>query len=97
MTKQDKRGPREQTYDSEMSQHVKALIALAKQHKIPLIVAVELDSHPGEETNPLRCISVIYGEDYPFRSHGLQRAVKATRPETTTFLSVMMLDGPVPR
>lgn len=95
--KKDRRGPKERAYDAHMAPLVKQLIALSKEHKVPLIVAAELDTHPGEETNHMICRTVIFGEDFPLASKRMRDASAALLPERAVMFSMVVMRDPVPR
>lgn len=66
----DERGPRETVYDEQISPLIKKIIAVCKEHSIPMLADFELD-------DGMPCTTAILGKDSPER---LRRAHDVLRP-----------------
>lgn len=90
--KKDTRGPRERAYDEHMAPLVKQLIALAKAHKIPLIVNAELDPNDGDANDPMHCSTCVYGDDWPMGARQA-RISAAQQPERAISFGMVIRRG----
>lgn len=88
-------GKREDAYDEHISPLMTRVIALCKEHGIPMAASFELDPHPDEENNPLMCTTILIDEEGPLRatSSKLIAAAKAMRPnQALSFATIISTD-----
>lgn len=86
--KKDTRGPRERAYDEHMAPLIDKLIALSREHSIPLIVDAELDARDGDDR---RYCTTIVGEH---KARSRKDAALCLQPGRATSLGVVIRMDP---
>lgn len=59
----DTRGPRERIYDEQISPLMTQIIAICKEHDIPLVATFQLDDERGEKAEGFCCSTALVPED----------------------------------
>lgn len=72
------KGPRETAYDDKIYPLMTQIIAICKEHDIPLLASFELD--PDEEAGPMLCTTIVPGKGFESGSHRQAAAILQPRP-----------------
>lgn len=77
-------GPKEQAYDEHISPLMTKIIALCKEHGIPVVAKFQLD-YDEEQEGPLYCTTSIVPDDADPCMHDMAKAAYPEPPQVFAF------------
>ena len=93
--RKEERGPREIAYDENISPLMAQIIALCKEHKIPMVATFELDQKDDQDADdPLMCSTFLLDPEWGVRGKRTLAAYRAVRPEPGFALAETIVTNP---
>lgn len=88
---------READYDEHISPLMEKIIALCKEHKIPLIASFDISGEDDEQdgADTLRCTTCVHGADWPADPTFI-KALSVLKPPAPSFMAFTITTVPKP-